>query len=279
MAWLRETTTITDRKMSSRPDSCEGSILILGAAQGIGAAVAGKLAETAVARKLVLADINVEKAQALATDLQASGVHALTRRVDLGDTATIADLVEEFDDVDRLALVASILEHHPTLDTTPEMFERVMRVNMIGSFYAAQAVARRLIQRQREGAICAVTSIGARHPQRDLAAYCASKAALTSALRVLGLSTSAHGVRINFVARGATRTAMMRTDPQTLIRTLPILIGRVNEPEDVAGAVVFMLSPESRMITLRERAVRAMSAACGIRSVAQINQTFELYVL
>ena len=73
------------------------------------------------------------------------------------------------------------------------------------------------------------------------------------ALKVLGLSTLPKGVRINLVAPATTRTAMLRSDPQEMAKEIPL--GRLNEPEDIAAAIVFMLSDDSAAVGLRELVV------------------------
>ena len=232
--------------------------IVVGAAQGIGAATAHRLIGEAWVNRLVIADLQIEKVEALAAELRSHGKEVHAFQVDLSNPASITQLVRESGPVERIALVAGIMHRHPSLEITPEMFERVIRINTVGTYLAAQGFAQSMIDAKRKGAIVAVTSLSARRPLQDLAVYSASKAGITMALRVLGLTTLPHGIRINMVAPGATRTQMMDgADPVEIGKTIPA--GRVNEACDIAAAISFLLSPDSEMIGLRELAVEGGS--------------------
>ena len=101
------------------------------------------------------------------------------------------------------------LQPSPSLEVTRADLERILSVNTFGTFMVAQGYAREMVERG-EGSIVAIGSIAARMPRMRQAAYCASKAAMRQALRVLALETVPRGVRINFVAPGPADTEMMR---------------------------------------------------------------------
>jgi NAD(P)-dependent dehydrogenase (short-subunit alcohol dehydrogenase family) len=149
--------------------------VVVGAAEGIGLAVSERLARSHPGR-LVLADVQGAEVAGVPT---------------------------------RIALVAGVHARHPALDMSEDLFFDLLRVNLVGVYLAAQTFAKRMIGAGVGGSIVAVTSVSARRPQPDMAAYVASKAAVTAALRVLGATVAPHGVRVNTVAPSATRTAMM----------------------------------------------------------------------
>ena len=158
--------------------------------------------------------------------------------------------------------MAGIFRPVPSLEITRAEFERILAVNTFGTFMVAQAYAREMVERG-EGSIVAIGSIAARMPRMRQAAYCASKAAMRQALRVLALETVPRGVRINFVAPGPADTEMMRALQQDhsmadLWRGSPdgfrppIPDRRVAQPEDVAGAVAFLLSPDASHVAFHD---------------------------
>ncbi len=130
----------------------------------------------------------------------------------------------------------------------------------------AQGYSRQMDERA-EGAIVAVATVASRHPRMRQAGYCASKAGMRQALRVLALETVPRGVRINFVSPGPTDTEMMRTlaRDHASVDDLasgsaeayrpPILDGRVARPADIAAAVRFLLGPESGHVALHDLVV------------------------
>ena len=183
--------------------------VVVGAARGIGEAVARRLATESWAGKVVLADLLIDETESVASDLAKAGHDVEAIAVDLRDDASIASLVERTREADKVALVAGIFKPFPSLEVTRADLERILSVNTFGTFMVAQGYAREMVERG-EGSIVAIGSIAARMPRMRQAAYCASKAAMRQALRVLALETVPRGVRINFVAPGPADTEMMR---------------------------------------------------------------------
>lgn len=235
--------------------SQEGSILIVGAARGMGRAFAQLCVERGE-RHLILADREYEELRIVAEELCREGANIEAHALDLADSGAIEAFAAEIEGVDRVALVAGMLQAKPALEVDNTLFTRLMQVNFLGNYQLAQALCRKFIGRGIAGSIVAVTSNAARRPQPGLAAYCASKAALTMALKVLAKEVIGSGIRINFVAPGATRTGMILSDPEQLARAMPM--GRINEPIDIARAIWFLLSADSAMMTMRE-----LSSDCG----------------
>jgi 2,3-dihydro-2,3-dihydroxybenzoate dehydrogenase len=239
-----------------------GLTVVVGAAQGIGEDVARYLGGLPWAGRIVLADRNVALAERVATDIRADGHEAEALEVDIADPRSIGRLVEATGDAERLALVAGIFKATPSLEVEPDEFDQILAVNLTGTFFAAQAYARRMVERG-SGSIVAVASIAARMPRMRQAAYCASKAGMRQALRVLALETVPAGVRINFVSPGPTDSPMMRElaadhplddlavgSPPAFRPRVPD--GRVGRGSDVAASIAFLMSPESAHISMHD---------------------------
>lgn len=236
--------------------------VVVGGAQGIGAVLARRLLAEDESGRLVVADIRLDAATELAADLRAPGRDVEALRCDISDPASVAALVKETSGATRVALVAGIFQAKPSLEVTADDLTSILAVNLVGIFLAARAYAEDMIAGEG-GSICAIGSIAARMPRMRQAAYCASKAGMRQALRVLGMEVLPKGVRINFVAPGPTATEMMATlssdhqnqelwrgSPEAL--RPPIPDQRVGDPLDVAEAVAFLLSDRSRHIALHD---------------------------
>jgi 2,3-dihydro-2,3-dihydroxybenzoate dehydrogenase len=240
-----------------------GTTVVVGAAQGIGEAVARRLAREPWTDRLVIADIRLDALEALAADLRTGGRRVDAYRVDVTDDASIAALVAESREAERLAVVAGIFTASSVLETTREDFARVLGVNLMGNFFVAQAYAREMIARGH-GSIVGVASIASRMPRVRQAAYAASKAGMRQALRVLAMEAVPLGVRVNTVSPGPTDTPMMRSlaadhasvddlatgSPDAFRPRVPD--GRVARPEQVAAAVAWLLSPDSEHVAFHD---------------------------
>lgn len=257
---------MTSRQGTRRAAGGREAAVVIGAAQGIGKAVAERLSRDAWIGHLWLADINLDAVETVALNLRSAGTSCEAIAVDLGNHSTIDRLVATSSDATRVAIVAGVFDSSSALDTSGSEFHRLLSINLIGTFLAAQGYAREMVAR-RDGSICAVASIASRMPRFGQAAYAASKAGMRQALRVLALETVPFGVTINTVSPGPTDTPMMRRlsddhpDVDDLALGSPdafrprIPSGRVGRPQDVASAVAFLLSPESRHIAFQDLVV------------------------
>src|SRR5436190_3887333 len=192
------------------PAGSSGTTVVVGAARGIGAGIAERLGRAAWTERIVLADVAGGAVDELAARIRTDGAGSEARRVDVTSAAQVAELIEATADARRVAIVAGVFEPSPALELSGESFRRIVDVNLFGAFFVAQGYARAMAG-GGGGSIVGVASIAARMPRMRQAAYCASKAGMRQALRVLGMEVAEQGVRINTVSPGATDTPMMRS--------------------------------------------------------------------
>jgi 2,3-dihydro-2,3-dihydroxybenzoate dehydrogenase len=144
---------------------------------------------------------------------------------------------------------------------TDEDWRRTFAINTDGVFYMSRAIVQRMVPRQ-QGTIVTITSNAAGTPRTEMAAYAASKAAATIFTKSLALEVARYGIRCNLVAPGSTETRMLRqlwkdqnSRRDTLVGTpsmfrVGIPLGKLAQPSDVAGAVLFLLSEQAAHITM-----------------------------
>lgn len=246
-----------------RPTGLEGGIAIVtGAAGGIGEALVRLLLEEGA--RVVATDREPERLAAAFPEA-ADGLR--TEPLDVTDSAGVDMLVEtierEWGPVAFGVNVAGVLSTTLTVDTDDAAWRNVFAVNTDGVFHLSRALARRMVPRGR-GSIVTVSSNAAGVPRHGMAAYAASKAAATMFTRSLGLELAPHGIRCNIVAPGSTLTPMqtgMWADDSGAGRVIAgsaqtfktgIPLGKLATPEDVAEAVVFLLSDRASHITMAD---------------------------
>ena len=131
--------------------SNETGTLVIGAAQGIGEASARHLARQPWCGPLVLADRQYEKVEAIAESIRSAGGNAKAFPVDLSDHKAVIALADAAGPITKVALVAGVIERKPAREMTADAFERVMRINTIGIYLAAQEFANRMIAAGQQG--------------------------------------------------------------------------------------------------------------------------------
>ncbi|WP_368396675.1 2,3-dihydro-2,3-dihydroxybenzoate dehydrogenase [Streptomyces sclerotialus] len=249
-----------------------------GAAGGMGAAVAARLAERG--DRVALLDRDHKALEPVAEKLAHGAAPRPGRTTPDGACSLhVADVasrdqveeavraVEEHQGpISALVNAAGVLHTGELTDYDDEAWHHTLAVNTTGVFYTGRAVARRMKER-RSGAIVTIASNAARVPRAHMGAYAASKAASQMLTLSLGLELGPLGIRCNVVAPGSTDTPMLRSmwsgdqdraatlegDPAAFRVGIPL--GKVAVPDDIAHTVAFLLSPQASHITLATVAV------------------------
>lgn len=233
-----------------------GKVAVLpGGAGGIGAALARGLAEYGA--DVVVAGRSLERARATADELASSGRRAAGLAVEVTNRDSVDHLVrqvmDEFGRIDILVNCAGTQHEAPAEDFPFEEWERVMNVNVTGTFLTCQAVGRVMIA-QKSGSIINLSSVrGQLAIRRGYAAYTPSKAAVNNLTRQLATEWAPHNVRVNAIAPTFIETPLvadMLANPdfrRSLTERIPL--GRVGVPGDIVGATIFFASPASSFVT------------------------------
>ena len=226
--------------------------LVTGAAQGIGKAVALLLARNAA--DLVISDINLEKAEETAREIQSIGRGAMAIKVDvanLGDVEQMVEAVlERFGHIDILINNAGITRDRLILRMTEEDWDAVLNINLKGTFHCTKTVIRHM-SKQRNGKIVNIASVVGEMGNAGQANYSASKAGVIGFTKTIAREFAQRGINVNAIAPGYIETPMTEALPEKAKEELKRIIPmeRLGRPEDVAEAVLFLVSEASSYIT------------------------------
>lgn len=225
--------------------SLEGKrALVTGASRGIGRAIAVELARGG-ATVVVGYRTGREEAEALAAEIDGEAVQA-----DVSDPASAAALVEAAGDLDVLVNNAGLTRDGLLARMSDADWDTVIQTNLSSVFYTCRAVARPMMRR-RGGSIVNVSSIVGVHGNPGQTNYAASKAGIIGFTKSLARELGSRGVRANVVAPGYVRTQLTDVLPEeattTMLAATPL--GRLGDPEDVAGAVRFLASGDAAFVT------------------------------
>lgn len=227
--------------------------LITGAASGIGRATAERLAREGAS--LFLCDIQEEALQATVKQCQELGAEAEGRSCDVGQATDIADTVDacirRFGGIDVLINVAGILALERTETTTLETWERILRINLTGSFLMCQAALPTLLE--RGGNIVNLSSTSALAGLAYGAAYGASKGGVLAFTRTLAVEYGKKGLRANAICPGSIKTPMtgrsgLPDDPDFSLLQRAMALDEPRGPETVAGVIAMVASDDGAHI-------------------------------
>jgi NAD(P)-dependent dehydrogenase (short-subunit alcohol dehydrogenase family) len=218
---------------------------------GLGTAIAKRFASEGAA--LMCADRDGARAEATASAITKSGGSAQAFRADVADPVQcdgqVAETVRRFGRVDILVNNAGIALHKLALDTSFEDWERVLRINLTGSFLTAQSAARHMIK-QGGGRIIQIGSISGQRGNMGGIAYGASKAAVMHICKVLAVELSGQGIMVNAIAPGPIETGISKHGPSRRQGYLDRIPTRsYGNVDAVANAALYLASDECDWIT------------------------------
>ncbi|RCW80909.1 L-iditol 2-dehydrogenase [Phyllobacterium bourgognense] len=234
---------------------------ITGSARGIGRSFAEAYIREGAAH-VVIADINLERAQETAREL---GRQAHAVRLDVTDQASIdaavKETVDKFGGIDVLINNAALFDLAPIVEITRESYEKLFAVNFSGTLFTLQAVAKAMIARGKGGKIINMASQAGRRGEPLVAIYCATKAAVISLTQSAGLNLIEHGINVNAIAPGvvdgehwegvdalfAKYENRPRGEKKRLVGEA-VPYGRMGTAEDLTGMAIFLASSESDYI-------------------------------
>jgi gluconate 5-dehydrogenase len=231
-------------------------VIVTGGGRGLGAALARGFAEAGA--KVVIGDQNGETAQASAAQIGERGGQAIAMGCDITDPRAVQALIDlaqqHFGALDVLVNNAGINIPKPVEDLSLDEWNRIVGVNLTGTFICCQA-AGALMLAQGSGCIINICSVHGHVGSyvHKAAAYNASKAGVINLTRSLALEWGERGVRVNGISPGALATELMAkrlSDPEYVRKTLErAAIKRIGTPEDIVGAALFLASPAAAWIT------------------------------
>ncbi len=238
--------------------------LIVGGATGIGFAAASMMGREGM--RIAVADINAQSAHLGAERLTAAGIKAIGIRADvtkLDDVfAMVAQVEAELGPVDVLLNSAAVLDDKLFLESSPQDWDRMLKVCLYGPMNVLHAVLPGMVQR-RHGRVICMASDSARVGQARLSYYAAAKAGVIALVKSVAQEVGPNGVTLNIVSPGATNTEMRQVREeglkasmgeekyarrvQTVVKMYPTR--RIGEPDDIASAILYLASAQASWVT------------------------------
>lgn len=218
---------------------------VTGAAQGIGLAIAARLAGDGF--RVIAMDRSIPVLEAAVAKLRDQGCDVVAAPCDICDRAAVAAVFSAEQRVDVVVTAAGIYEDANFIELSEDAFRRMLDVNVIGTFVPAQEGARRMAS---GGRVVTISSRGALGGTR-FAHYVASKAAVIGLTRAMAMELRFAGIAVNSVAPGFTDTPMTRSAPPEMFAAWEAIEpgGQAARPEEIANAVAFLCAPTTKFIT------------------------------
>jgi NAD(P)-dependent dehydrogenase (short-subunit alcohol dehydrogenase family) len=247
--------TSTNQKGKKMQRFTDQVAIVTGAAHGIGAATAERLAGEGAA--VVIADLDAQGAEQRATLIRAAGGDAFALQLDVTSRASVESMLaatlQQYGRVDVLANIAGVAFGEPFLEITDEKWHTTLAVNLTGVYLCSQVVARQMVQQQIAGRIVNMASTNGLVAENNLAHYNASKFGVVGLTMSMAIDLAPYNIRVNSVCPGLIKTRLTqpaRENPEWVAGYMQkIPLKRFGEPEEVAAAVAYLASLDSGFIT------------------------------
>ena len=225
--------------------------LVTGASSGIGMACAVAMGEAGA--EVTVAARRLDALNELVEAMSSNGMTAKALQIDVSDIETMTGLIAEHGPFDVLINSAGLARHGPAVDTVEEDFAAVSDLNLKGAYFLTKAVAKGLLDAGKPGSLINISSQMAHVGGIERAVYCATKHGVEGFTKAMAIEWGKAGIRVNticptFIVTALTQSTFDQPDKREWIES-KIKLGRVGEVEDIMGAVQFLASDASSLMT------------------------------
>ena len=232
-------------------DLSKKKALVVGASSGIGLASACALASQGA--NVTLASRRVEKLKDISNEMTSKGWLATYLEMNISDIERTTGLIREKGPFDILVNSAGVARHSKMVDTTSNDFDEVMNTNLRGAYFLTQSVAKGLLQVGKPGSLVNISSQMAHVGGQERTVYCASKFAVEGFTKALAIELGPSKIRVNTICPTFIKTAFTENTLRDPIKKEWVLskikLNRLGEPEDIMGAVIYLASDASTLVT------------------------------